>query len=90
MASTFSSKWISVNERTAEIGLAKAIGATPGQILILYLAEAAVLSTSGGILGLIVGFSLSRLIHLTVPAGLYLLRGELGNQRISGEIVRLR
>ena len=60
--------WISVNERTSEIGLAKAIGATPRQILWLYLAEAAALSTIGGALGLAVGFGLARLIHWIVPA----------------------
>jgi putative ABC transport system permease protein len=60
--------WISVNERTSEIGLAKAIGATPGQILGLYLSEAAVLSTTGGILGLLVGIGLAQLLHIFVPA----------------------
>jgi len=59
--------WISVNERTSEIGLAKAIGATPRQILWLYLAEAAMISGIGGILGLTVGFGLSQLIHALVP-----------------------
>lgn len=36
--------WITVSERTGEIGLSKALGATPRQILWLYLGEAAVLS----------------------------------------------
>ena len=60
--------WISVNERTAEIGLAKAIGATPRQILWLYLSEAALLSTGGGVLGLLGGMGLAQLLHLVVPA----------------------
>jgi len=59
--------WITVNERTAEIGLAKALGATPRQILALYLAEAAVLSGAGGVLGLAAGFGASRLLHAAVP-----------------------
>jgi putative ABC transport system permease protein len=59
--------WISVNERTAEIGLAKAIGATPRQILWLYLGEALVLSVGGGVIGLALGIGLARLIHLVVP-----------------------
>ena len=60
--------WISVNERTGEIGLAKAIGATPQQIMWLYLSEAAVLSTTGGVIGLLVGMGLAQVIHAAVPA----------------------
>ncbi len=59
--------WISVNERTAEIGLAKAIGATPRQILWLFLSEAAVISLCGGVLGLVTGIGLSWLIHAVAP-----------------------
>ncbi len=59
--------WISVNERTAEIGLAKAIGATPRQILWLYLSEAAVISCAGGAIGLATGFGLAQLLHAVVP-----------------------
>ena len=44
--------WISVHERTAEIGLLKAVGARSRQILAVFLAEAALLSTAGGLLGL--------------------------------------
>ena len=60
--------WISVNERTSEIGLARAIGATPGQILLLFLSEATLLSTLGGVLGLATGIGLAQLLHHYVPA----------------------
>lgn len=60
--------WISVNERTSEIGLARAIGATPAQILLLFLSEAALISTLGGILGVATGLGVARLLHLYVPA----------------------
>jgi putative ABC transport system permease protein len=60
--------WISVNERTSEIGLARAIGATPGQILMLFLSEATLLSTLGGTLGLMMGIGLAQLLHHYVPA----------------------
>jgi putative ABC transport system permease protein len=59
--------WISVNERTSEIGLARAIGATSGQILLLFLSEAALLSTFGGILGVTVGLGLAEALRLFVP-----------------------
>ncbi len=51
---------VSVSERTAEIGLLKALGASPGQILLVFLVEAAVLSSLGGALGLAVGNLLGR------------------------------
>jgi len=60
--------WISVNERTSEIGLARALGATSNQILALFLCEAALLSTLGGILGVALGLSVAQALHLYVPA----------------------
>jgi putative ABC transport system permease protein len=60
--------WIAVNERTSEIGLARALGATPGQILRLFLAEAALLSTTGGLLGLALGSAAARALQVYVPA----------------------
>ena len=59
--------WISVNERTAEIGLEKALGATPRQILSLYLLEATVLGVLGGLLGLALGVGLAQALRLAVP-----------------------
>jgi putative ABC transport system permease protein len=59
--------WISVNERTGEIGLAKAIGASSFQILALYLSEAAVLSLAGGGLGLATGFGVATLLRWAIP-----------------------
>ena len=46
---------IAVTQRTAEIGLLKAIGASPGQIRLLFFAEAAVLSVIGALLGSALG-----------------------------------
>ena len=44
---------IAVSQRRAEVGLLKAVGAPAGQILLLFLAESAVLSTIGAVLGLL-------------------------------------
>jgi putative ABC transport system permease protein len=60
--------WISVNERISEIGLEKAIGAEPNQILLLFLSEAAGFSTLGGIAGVAVGLFLAQMLGLLIPA----------------------
>jgi putative ABC transport system permease protein len=60
--------WISVNERTTEIGLARAVGATPRQVQAMFLTEATVLSTLGGMLGLGTGMGLAQLLQIQFPA----------------------
>jgi len=46
---------VSVSQRTAEIGLLKALGATGRQLQILFLSEAALLSLAGALLGSLIG-----------------------------------
>jgi len=59
---------ISVNERTAEIGVLRAIGAERRQVLSLFLAEAVVLSALGGAAGLVLGAGGAWVLGATVPA----------------------
>jgi putative ABC transport system permease protein len=53
---------VSVTERTAEIGLKKALGAKHRTIMLQFLTESAVLTSVGGIIGVLVGIALARII----------------------------
>jgi ABC-type antimicrobial peptide transport system permease subunit len=46
---------VSVTERTREIGLRKAVGATPRDILVQFLTETVVVSVTGGVIGILLG-----------------------------------
>ena len=79
---------VSVTERTQEIGLKKAIGARKSRILGQFLTEAAVLTSLGGVLGVIVGIILAQVISyisttpvsISVPAAV----GAVGFSMVIG------
>jgi len=59
---------VSVSERTSEVGLLKALGAKPRQILLAFLTEAGLLSAAGGLFGIFVGYLGVGALALRFPA----------------------
>ncbi len=57
---------VTVSERTAEIGLRKALGARPGVILLQFLTEAVIISLFGGLVGVAVGVGISYLASVLI------------------------
>ena len=70
---------ISVTDRTREIGIRKAVGATRGDILQQFLIEASALTGAGGVIGVIVGLGLGKIasaflnVHGSTPINLTLI-----------------
>ncbi|MCS7229722.1 MAG: ABC transporter permease [Candidatus Kryptonium sp.] len=69
--------FVSVKERTKEIGIRKAVGATQKSILMQFLIEATLISSIGGIIGLIfaviLGFVVDQILPTTLPLWVALL-----------------
>ncbi|EAC7151904.1 FtsX-like permease family protein [Listeria monocytogenes] len=62
---------VSVSERTREIGIRKAIGASSGNILMQFLIEAVVLSLVGGCIGILLGIFSAQIVTTTSSFEMY-------------------
>jgi putative ABC transport system permease protein len=58
---------VTVSERTSEIGIRKAIGATNSSILMNFLIESALLSAAGGLIGLSIGVGIVVIVAIATP-----------------------
>ncbi|MBI2212865.1 MAG: ABC transporter permease [Acidobacteria bacterium] len=85
---------VAVSQRTGEIGLLKAIGASPLQIRLLFIAEAAMLSAVGGVAGLAIGQAGSLAIRWIYPelpayAPVWAVAASLGVALVTGILFSL-
>ena len=62
--------FVSVTERTKEIGIRKAIGARRSTILLQFLIESVTLSLIGGVIGIIISYPLSLIINQVLPTSM--------------------
>lgn len=58
---------IAVNARVREIGLRKAVGARPGEIMFQFLLESIIITLLGGIIGILIGVSFAYAASLIIP-----------------------
>jgi putative ABC transport system permease protein len=78
---------MSVTERTREIGIRKALGASRRDIRRQFFAEALTLSVLGGISGLVVGFALSGLVQAISPLPARVTTWSIGIALLLGIVV---
>jgi putative ABC transport system permease protein len=63
----FLSMYTAVLERTREIGILKALGATPGYIMAILMRETLVLAAAGAIAGILMSYGTQWLLKISVP-----------------------
>ena len=78
---------VSVSERTREIGIRKAVGASSGNILLQFLFESIILSFIGGIMGIALSYATAFAISLITPFAPHISWSILGITCLTSLIV---
>ncbi len=80
--------YTSVVERTREIGIMKSVGAKNSDIISIFLMESAMLGFFGGILGIVIGLSVSKAVEImAVSAGVNVLKAYFGLELVFGALI---
>lgn len=74
----FNTMTMAVTERTQEIGIMKAIGASPSIIRRMFLMESAYIGILGSVIGIIISYGVSFAVNLAVPVILEAVGGKTG------------
>jgi len=80
---------ISVTERTREIGVRKALGATKREVMWQFLVEAATLTLVGGIVGMVIGWIIAFALHNFTPVPAYVPVGSIITALIAAAVTGL-
>ena len=79
--------YASVLERTREIGIMKAIGATSGDVLSIFLIESGILGLGGGAIGCILGVAMAKGVEMAAhQSGLTMLKASITPELILGAL----
>jgi len=80
--------YTSVYERTKEIGIMKAVGASRKKIMLLFLLESGMLGLSGGAIGVLVGFGVSKSVEFIAAQqfGASLIQAEINLTMVLGAL----
>jgi putative ABC transport system permease protein len=80
--------YMSVYERTREIGIMKAVGAKKQDIILIFIIESGLIGLAGGAIGMLIGFGLAKIVEIAAAgAGYGLLKASIELEFMVGVLV---